>query len=127
MELSEFDMRILRHIKQHESGCSYQELAQKFGNDIYFVMDNLTNLQCVRQQVVSVNGMLVDGVQYDAPPVGNYLITQRGAAEVARYNFKFRLTAIERLKNRIYGFVFGVAAGVLIKVLCDVIQLSFWK
>ena len=122
MELSELDMRILRHIKNSNSGCSYQELSKKFGNDIYFVMDNLVNLQCVRKQVVSVNGMLVDGVQYDAPPVGNYLITQRGAAEVARYNFKFRLITIERWKERIFGFLFGVATGVLATILGNIIQ-----
>lgn len=122
MELSELDMRILRYIGQHKSGCSYQELSEKFGNDIYFVMDNLINLQYVRKQIVSVKGMLLDGVQYEAPPVGNYLITQRGAAEVARYNFKFRLVTIERWKERIFGFAFGVATGVVATILANIIQ-----
>lgn len=102
MDIPEFDVRVLTYIAKNDVGYNEKALCAKFGQEAPLAVQHLQQ-QC-----------LVYRNEY-----GLYTAMPDGMLEAKRWNVKQVLAKKERWKERIFGFICGVAttviSGIIIK------------
>lgn len=112
-KLPEYDTRILFRISRRKQGLSREELVKAFG---YEALDSLELLQqegLVKVHQRDLQPFMRGGTGYKDPPLGNILVTQEGRLLLKRWTTKQMLTNRERWKERVFGFLSGVAISVV--------------
>lgn len=113
MNIPEFDMRVLRGVAECDQGWSRYELIEKYGPEALSVIDFLMENNLAKEYDHSLKPFVPDGVDYAEPPIGNIVATRQGALEVKRWSTSKSLSNRERWKERIFGFISGVAVTVI--------------
>ena len=112
MSIPEFDMRVLADIVDSETGWYREELCQKYGPEISETIDLLTEKGLVEVHERDLKPFLPAGSDYKDPPKGAVVATRAGRIEVRRWRTLRILSSRERWKERIFGFLSGVAVTV---------------
>lgn len=112
MDISNFDMKILKNISESNDGRSPEELVEMFGTEAQVALDCLESngLVSVHRQNFAAFLKVPD---YKDPPIGNYLITKEGRAEIKRFSVGHSLTSREKWLERLWGFIAGIALTVI--------------
>lgn len=112
MDIPEFDMRVLADIVDSENGWHREELYQKYGPEISGTIDLLTGNGLVKVHEHDLKPFMPPGSDYTDPPKGAIVATRAGKIEVRRWRTLHILSSHERWKERIFGFLSGVAVTV---------------
>ena len=112
MDIPEFDIRVLADIVDAENGWYREELYQKYGTEISETIDLLTEKDLIKVHEHDLKPFLPQNYDYKDPPKGAIVATRAGKIEVRRWRTVCVLSKRERWKERIFGFLSGVAVTV---------------